>query len=91
LKPFLLHPNIFGVDIMKHFYRISFSILFQVLFISTDFLKCSWFPLSPLKFERERERERGGSTILKWILERQDGMVWIGLIWFRIGTSGGLL
>jgi hypothetical protein len=30
-------------------------------------------------------------TILKWILERYDGMVWIGLIWLRIGTSGGLL
>jgi hypothetical protein len=28
-----------------------------------------------------RERER----------ERQDGMVWIGFIWLRIGTSGGLL
>jgi hypothetical protein len=24
-------------------------------------------------------------------LERQDEMVWIGLIWLRIGTSGGLL
>jgi hypothetical protein len=33
----------------------------------------------------------GGWTILKWILERQDGMEWIGLIWLRIGTSGGLL
>jgi hypothetical protein len=22
---------------------------------------------------------------------RQDGMVWIGLMWLRIGTSGGLL
>jgi hypothetical protein len=22
---------------------------------------------------------------------RQDGMLWIGLIWLRIGTSGGLL
>jgi hypothetical protein len=22
---------------------------------------------------------------------KMDGMVWIGLIWFRIGTSGGLL
>jgi hypothetical protein len=22
---------------------------------------------------------------------REDGMVWIGLIWLRIGTSGGLL
>jgi hypothetical protein len=30
-------------------------------------------------------------TILKWILERQDGMVCIGSIWLGIGTSRGLL
>jgi hypothetical protein len=35
--------------------------------------------------------EVGGGTILKWILERYDGMVWIGLMWLRIGTSEGLL
>jgi hypothetical protein len=29
--------------------------------------------------------------MLKWILERLDGMVWTGLVWFRIGTSRGLL
>jgi hypothetical protein len=28
---------------------------------------------------------------LKWILERQDDVLWTGLIWLRIGTSGGLL
>jgi hypothetical protein len=33
----------------------------------------------------------GGWTILKWILEGEVGMVWIGLIWLRIGTSGGVL
>jgi hypothetical protein len=33
----------------------------------------------------------GGWIILKWILERYDGVVWTGLIWFRIETSGGLL
>jgi hypothetical protein len=33
----------------------------------------------------------GGWTILKWILERHDGMVWTGSIWLRIGTSEGLL
>jgi hypothetical protein len=33
----------------------------------------------------------GGWTILKLILEREDGMVWIELIWLRIGTNGGLL
>jgi hypothetical protein len=30
-------------------------------------------------------------TILKWILDRYDEMVWIGLILLRIGTSGRLL
>jgi hypothetical protein len=33
----------------------------------------------------------GGRIILRWILERKDGVVWTGLIWLRIGTSGGLL
>jgi hypothetical protein len=32
----------------------------------------------------------GGWAILKWILEREEGMVWIGLIWLRIGIGGGL-
>jgi hypothetical protein len=31
-----------------------------------------------------------GITV-KWILEKQDTMVWTELIWLRIGTSGGLL
>jgi hypothetical protein len=25
----------------------------------------------------------GGWTILKWILEGYDGMIWIGLIWLK--------
>jgi hypothetical protein len=29
--------------------------------------------------------------ILKWMLEKQDGVVWTGSIWLRIGISGGLL
>jgi hypothetical protein len=37
------------------------------------------------------DRSIGGWIILKWILEKQDGMVWIALIWLRIGISGGLL
>jgi hypothetical protein len=36
-------------------------------------------------------RPRRGWTILKWILEKYNGMVWIGLIWHRIWTSGRLL
>jgi hypothetical protein len=30
-------------------------------------------------------------TILKWILGRSNGMVWIRLIWLKIETSGELL
>jgi hypothetical protein len=30
------------------------------------------------------DQDAGGYTILKWILERQDGMVWIRLSWLRI-------
>jgi hypothetical protein len=37
------------------------------------------------------DQDVGGWTILKWILEREDGTVYIGLIWLRIGTNGGLL
>jgi hypothetical protein len=29
--------------------------------------------------------------ILEWILEKQGGKGWTGVIWLRIGTSGGLL
>jgi hypothetical protein len=38
-----------------------------------------------------RRPRRSGWVILKLILEKQDGVVWTGLIYFRIGTSGGLL
>jgi hypothetical protein len=38
-----------------------------------------------------KDQDVGGWTILKWILERQNGMVWIGLMWLRIEASGGLL
>jgi hypothetical protein len=32
-----------------------------------------------------------GRIILRWILERYDGVVWTGLIWLRIETSEGRL
>jgi hypothetical protein len=45
--------------------------------------------------EKERDLQEdldiGGRIILRWILERQDGVVWTGLIWLRIGTNGGPL
>jgi hypothetical protein len=37
------------------------------------------------------DQDTGGWRILNWILERWDGMIRIGLIWLRVGTSGGLL
>jgi hypothetical protein len=48
-------------------------------------------------WENQKERDHwedqdvSGWSILKGILERWDGVGWIGLIWFRIGISGGLL
>jgi hypothetical protein len=47
--------------------------------------------------ESQKERDHwedpdvGERIILRWILKIQDGVVWTGLIWLRIGTSGGLL
>jgi hypothetical protein len=41
--------------------------------------------------KRPLRREVGGWIILKWILERYDGMVWSNLMWPRIGTSRGFL
>jgi hypothetical protein len=37
------------------------------------------------------DQDIGGWIILEWLLKRYDGVVWTGLIWLRIGTSGGLL
>jgi hypothetical protein len=48
-------------------------------------------------WESQKERDHyedqniGGWIILRWILEIYDGVVWTGLIWLRIGSSGGLL
>jgi hypothetical protein len=44
-------------------------------------------------WEKEMERDHweyqsiGGSTKLKWVLERYDGILWIGLIWLMIYVS----
>jgi hypothetical protein len=47
------------------------------------------------EIQKERDhwedRNVGWWTILKWILEKKDAMVWIGSTWLRIGTSGELL
>jgi hypothetical protein len=38
-----------------------------------------------------KDIDLGGRIILEWILGKQDGNVWTGFIWLRIGTSGELL
>jgi hypothetical protein len=55
-------------------------------------------PISSIGYWWKSQKERdhcedenvSGWTILKWILEKY-GIVWISLMWLRIGTSGGLL
>jgi hypothetical protein len=44
-------------------------------------------------WESQKERDHWeDQDVCGWkILERQDGMVWIGLIWLRKGTSVRLL
>jgi hypothetical protein len=48
-------------------------------------------------WESRKERDHqedlyvGGKIILKYVLEKCDGMLWIGLIQLRIGARGGLL
>jgi hypothetical protein len=34
---------------------------------------------------------KGGRIILKRILKEEDGMIWTGMMWLSIRTSGGLL
>jgi hypothetical protein len=46
---------------------------------------------SQKKRDHWEDQDAGGWITLKLILERYDGVVWTGLIWLRIGTSGRLL
>jgi hypothetical protein len=40
--------------------------------------------------DTQTHREHGVLTSL-FFFQNNEGMVWIGLIWLRIGTGGGLL
>jgi hypothetical protein len=40
---------------------------------------------------QKEDVDAGGRIILKWIIERPDGVVWTRLIWLRIGASGRAL
>jgi hypothetical protein len=41
--------------------------------------------------ETSTRQRYGGWIILRWILQRQDVVLWTALVWLRIGTSGELL
>jgi hypothetical protein len=48
-----------------------------------------------IRRESQKEREHwedtdiGGMIMLKWIIEKDDGMIWTGLLWLRTGTREG--
>jgi hypothetical protein len=41
--------------------------------------------------ERPLDDPNAGRRMIKWIIIKQDAVVWPELIWLRIGTTGGLL
>jgi hypothetical protein len=43
------------------------------------------------KGDRWEELGVGETIILRWIFQKLVGVVWNGLFYLRIGTSGGLL
>jgi hypothetical protein len=51
------------------------------------------------RFWRESQKDKDhqenlvvwGTLTLRWILQKEDGLVWTGFIWLRIGIYGGLL
>jgi hypothetical protein len=44
-----------------------------------------------LKESSWEDQDIGGWIILRWTLEKEDVVVWTGLVWLRTGTSGKLL
>jgi hypothetical protein len=43
------------------------------------------------EMDQQEDRDVSGRIILRSILEKQDGVMWTGFIWLRIGTGGVLL
>jgi hypothetical protein len=46
---------------------------------------------SQKKRDHSKDQDVGEWILLLWILERQDGVLWTGMISLRIGTSEWLL
>jgi hypothetical protein len=87
-------------------FTCTFSHAPQLPFAITDIFEDHMdylFPLCALQnhfhhsFSGEERKETtsktntGGWIILGWTSEKQNGVMWTGLVWLRIGTSGGLL
>jgi hypothetical protein len=48
--------------------------------------KIYWWE-SQKKRDHQEDQEVGAWIILRWILEREEAVVWTFMIWLRIGTS----
>jgi hypothetical protein len=46
---------------------------------------------SQKEIDHYEDADLSGRKILKFVLEKQNGVVWTGLIWLRIGKSDELL
>jgi hypothetical protein len=53
--------------------------------------KRNMYKLFIRKTEGKRSLGRSRHRLCGYILEKQDGVVWTGLVWLRMGTSEGLL
>ena len=52
----------------------------------------TWFLCGNIHETNDSEDlDLSGRVILKWVFQKYDGGVWNGLIWLRMGISGGLL
>jgi hypothetical protein len=59
---------------------------------SKELEKCTrfWWE-SPREGDHLKDQGVGGKMGSEWILGRLAWGVWIGLVWFRTGTDGGML
>jgi hypothetical protein len=51
-------------------------------------MKIGYWLESQKEIDHWKEQDVGGCMILRWILEREVEVVWTGLIWLKIQTSG---
>jgi hypothetical protein len=74
-----------------HFFSLSLILLSMYNEWGRGGMHIEYWWESRKKGDQWEDQDVGGRTLLKWIFEKYDRIVWIGLIWLRIGTSGRLL